>query len=83
MIQTKKYLVLDLLNNPDYVRYTTPSKIIKPRVVTGFLRSEVKQAMTVSEGWIPQPTDKLYFFLRNGGVNGCIRTAFLEKKVNK
>lgn len=70
MIQTKKYLVLDLLDNPDYVRYTTPSKIIKPRVVTGFLRSDVKQAMTVSEGWVPQPTDKLYFF------PGCIVPRF-------
>ena len=70
MIQTKKYLILDLLNNPDYVRYTTPSKIIKPRIVTGFLRSEVKQAMTVSEGWVPQPTDKLFFF------PGCVVPRF-------
>ena len=70
MIQTKKYLILDLLNNPDYVRYTTPSKIIKPRIVTGFLRSEVKQAITVSEGWVPQPTDKLFFF------PGCVVPRF-------
>ena len=70
MIQTKKYLILDLLNNPDYVRYTIPSKIIKPRIVTGFLRSEVKQAMTVSEGWVPQPTDKLFFF------PGCVVPRF-------
>ena len=70
MIQTKKYLILDLLNNSDYVRYTTPSKIIKPRIVTGFLRSEVKQAMTVSEGWVPQPTDKLFFF------PGCVVPRF-------
>ena len=70
MIQTKKYLILDLLDNSDYVRYTTPSKIIKPRIVTGFLRSEMKQAMTVSEGWVPQPTDKLFFF------PGCIVPRF-------
>ena len=70
MIQTKKYLILDLLNNPDYVRYATPSKIIKPRIVTGFLRSELKQAMTVSEGWVPQPSDKLFFF------PGCIVPRF-------
>ena len=70
MIQTKKYLILDLLNNPDYVRYATPSKIIKPRIVTGFLRSELKQAMTVSEGWVPQPTDKLFFF------PGCVVPRF-------
>ena len=70
MIQTKKYLILDLLDNPDYVRYKIPSKIIKPRIVTGFLRSEVKQAMTVSEGWVPQPTDKLFFF------PGCVVPRF-------
>lgn len=70
MIQTKKYLVLDLLDNPNWERDITPSKIIKPRIVTGFLRSELKQAMTVSEGWVPQPTDKLFFF------PGCIVPRF-------
>ena len=71
MIQTKKYLVLDLLDNPNHEQlYVTPTKIIKPRIVTGFLRSEVKQAITVSEGWVPQPTDKLFFF------PGCIVPRF-------
>ena len=71
MIQTKKYLVLDLLDNPNHEQlYVTPTKIIKPRIVTGFLRSEVKQAMTVSEGWVPQPSDKLFFF------PGCIVPRF-------
>lgn len=70
MIQTKKYLVLDLLSNPNFTLGMTPSKIIKPRIVTGFLRSELKQAMSVSEGWVPQPTDKLFFF------PGCIVPRF-------
>ena len=70
MIQTKKYLVLDLLENQNWERYITPSKIIKPRIVTGFLRSEVEQAMSVSEGWVPQPTDKLFFF------PGCVVPRF-------
>jgi len=70
MIQTKKYLVLDLSDNPNRVLGITPSKIIKPRIVTGFLRSELKQAMNVSEGWVPQPTDKLFFF------PGCIVPRF-------
>lgn len=61
---------MDLSNNPNFTLGMTPNKIIKPRIVTGFLRSELKQAMSVSEGWVPQPTDKLFFF------PGCIVPRF-------
>ncbi len=62
-IQTKKYLVLDLISNPTYNEFTdTFLKIIKPRIVTGFLRSDVKEVLSINSNWEPKDNEKIYFF---------------------
>ena len=62
-IQTKKYLVLDLIDNPTYNEFTDNfQKIIKPRIVTGFLRSDVKEVLSINSNWEPKDNEKIYFF---------------------
>jgi len=70
-MELKKYLLIDVVPNPNYMSHDNadpnhePNTILfKPKVITGFFRSEIDAILNVQEIWNPlgNNQDNLFFF---------------------